>query len=65
MTRRCATREGVPTNLNALCAQRALLGLTIAEGTPPPDAGQGYLLTPGIYTEAQIAGWPSRESGGL
>jgi 2,4-dienoyl-CoA reductase-like NADH-dependent reductase (Old Yellow Enzyme family) len=29
----------------------------VAEGTQPSDDGQGYLLTPGIYTPAHIAGW--------
>ena len=38
-------------------AQRASVGLIVAEGTQPSDDGQGYLLTPGIYTPAHIAGW--------
>lgn len=58
MTRSRATPKGVPGELSALYyAQRASMGLIVAEGTQPSDNGQGYLLTPGIYTEAQIAGW--------
>ena len=58
MTRSCSTPEGVPTALNAeYYAQRATVGLIVAEGTQPSDEGQGYLLTPGIYTDHQVAGW--------
>ena len=38
-------------------AQRASLGLLITEGTQPSDDGQGYTTTPGIYTDAHVAGW--------
>ena len=31
-------------------AQRASLGLLISEGTQPSADGQGYMMTPGIYT---------------
>ncbi|MGO4617193.1 alkene reductase [Nocardia sp. 2TAF39] len=58
MTRDRSTPEGVPTPLNAqYYAQRASTALIITEGTQPSDDGQGYLLTPGIYTDAHIAGW--------
>ncbi|GAB3957410.1 alkene reductase [Streptomyces sparsus] len=58
MTRDRATADGVPTALNAeYYAQRASLGLIISEGTQPSADGQGYPLTPGIHTDAQIAGW--------
>jgi len=58
MTRDRATPEGVPTASNATYyAQRAPFGLIVTEGTQPSDDGQGYLLTPGIYTEEQIVGW--------
>ena len=58
MTRNRSTPEGVPTKLNATYyAQRASFGLIITEGTQPSENGQGYLLTPGIYTQAQIDGW--------
>jgi N-ethylmaleimide reductase len=58
MTRDRSTPEGVPTKLNAAYyAQRASFGLIITEGTQPSADGQGYILTPGISTDAQIAGW--------
>jgi len=58
MTRSRSTPAGIPTEMNAeYYAQRASTALIISEGTQPSDDGQGYLLTPGIYTDAQIAGW--------
>jgi len=58
MTRGRSTPEGVPTKLNATYySQRASLGLIVTEGTQPSADGQGYLLTPGIYTQEQIDGW--------
>lgn len=58
MTRNRSRPDGVPTELNALYyAQRASFGLIVTEGTQPSEDGQGYLLTPGIFNEAQIAGW--------
>ncbi|MFJ4813880.1 alkene reductase [Streptomyces sp. NPDC088801] len=58
MTRNRSTPGGVPTELNAeYYAQRASHALIITEGTQPSADGQGYLLTPGIYTEEHIAGW--------
>src|SRR4051812_27063266 len=58
MTRDRSTPEGVPTELNAeYYAQRASHALIITEGTQPSADGQGYLLTPGIHDDDQIAGW--------
>ena len=58
MTRDRSTPGGVPTDLNAeYYAQRASTALIVTEGTQPSDDGQGYMLTPGIYTDEQIAGW--------
>jgi N-ethylmaleimide reductase len=58
MTRDRSTPEGVPTALNAeYYAQRASHALIITEGTQPSADGQGYLLTPGIHNDDQIAGW--------
>jgi N-ethylmaleimide reductase len=58
MTRDRSTPEGVPTELNAeYYAQRASHALIITEGTQPSPDGQGYLLTPGIHDDGQIAGW--------
>lgn len=50
--------ETVPTELNAAYyAQRAGAGLIISEGTQPSAVGQGYLGTPGIHSDEQVAGW--------
>ncbi|TKR54739.1 alkene reductase [Allopusillimonas ginsengisoli] len=58
MTRSRAHADGTPGTLAAqYYAQRASLGLLITEGTQPSDDGQGYLTTPGIYTDAHVAGW--------
>jgi len=58
MTRNRSGPDGVPNGLNAeYYAQRAMFGLIITEGTQPSADGQGYMLTPGIYNEAQIHGW--------
>jgi N-ethylmaleimide reductase len=58
MTRGRATPKGVPTEMNATYyAQRASMAVIITEGTQPSDDGQGYPLTPGIYSDEQIAGW--------
>lgn len=58
MTRSRAQADGTPGELAALYyTQRAAMGLLITEGTQPSADGQGYLFTPGIYTDAHIAGW--------
>ncbi|MDE2331202.1 MAG: alkene reductase [Bradyrhizobium sp.] len=58
MTRSRARPDGTPGELAAeYYAQRASVGLIVAEGTQPSDDGQGYLTTPGIYTAAHVAGW--------
>ncbi|MBK5142317.1 alkene reductase [Budviciaceae bacterium BWR-B9] len=58
MTRSRAQYDGTPGELaTEYYAQRATVGLIIAEGTQPSDDGQGYLMTPGIYTDAHVAGW--------
>lgn len=58
MTRSRAHHDGTPGELAAeYYAQRAGVGLIVAEGAQPSDDGQGYLTTPGIYTHAHIAGW--------
>ncbi len=38
-------------------AQRASAGLIISEATQISRQGKGYAYTPGIYTDAQVAGW--------
>jgi N-ethylmaleimide reductase len=58
MTRSRAQYDGTPGDLAATYyAQRASIGLIVAEGTQPSDDGQGYMMTPGIYTPAHVAGW--------
>ena len=70
MTRSRAQFDGTPGELAAeYYAQRADIGLIVTEGTQPSDDGQGYLTTPGIYTDAHVAGWKKvtsavREKGG-
>ncbi|MES2040708.1 MAG: alkene reductase [Pseudomonadota bacterium] len=58
MTRSRAKHDGTPSDLAPeYYAQRASMGLLITEGTQPSDDGQGYLATPGIYTDEHVAGW--------
>lgn len=58
MTRSRANPDGTPGSLAAgYYAQRAGFGLLISEGTQPSADGQGYLNTPGIHSDAQVAGW--------
>jgi len=58
MTRSRAGQGDVPTDMNALYyAQRASAGLIITEGVYPNFDGKGYVRTPGIVTNEQIAGW--------
>jgi N-ethylmaleimide reductase len=38
-------------------AQRSGAGLIVTEGTSPSPEGLGYARIPGIYSEAQVAGW--------
>ena len=56
------TRNRAPGNTpNALMveyyAQRASAGLIITEGTSPSPNGLGYPRIPGMFSEAQVAGW--------
>lgn len=58
MTRSRAEVDGTPkASAATYYAQRASIGLIVTEGTQPSDDGQGYLTTPGIYTDAHVAGW--------
>jgi N-ethylmaleimide reductase len=58
MTRSRAEFDGTPGDLTAgYYTQRAGVGLIVTEGTQPSDDGQGYLTTPGIYSDAHVAGW--------
>lgn len=71
LTRNRASAGETP---NALMAdyyrQRAGAGLIVTEATQISQQGQGYIHTPGIFSEAQIAGWRAvtdavRQAGGL
>lgn len=70
MTRDRSAADGVPTAMNVeYYRQRASMALIITEGTQPSADGQGYLLTPGVYTDEHAAGWQKvadavHESGG-
>jgi len=58
MTRSRAYVDGIPSSLTALYyAQRASAGLIITEGVQPSPAGKGYMDTPGLHTDDQVAGW--------
>ncbi len=58
LTRSRAGAGEVPVPMNAeYYAQRATAGLIISEATQITRQGQGYAWTPGIATEAQVAGW--------
>lgn len=58
LTRNRAGEGGVPQPINATYyAQRASAGLIISEATPISAMAHGYPALPGIYTDAQVAGW--------
>ncbi|CAH1671181.1 MULTISPECIES: alkene reductase [unclassified Chelatococcus] len=58
LTRNRAISGDIPSDLAIdYYRQRAGAGLIISEGTQISPQGQGYMATPGIYSEAQIAGW--------
>jgi N-ethylmaleimide reductase len=55
---RCRAIGNVPNDLIATYyGQRASAGLIITEGTSPSPDGLGYARIPGIFSEAQVAGW--------
>src|SRR3546814_17078167 len=58
MTRTRADAAHVPGELVAThYAQRASSGLLIAEATLPAPGTSAYKTEPGIYSDAQVAGW--------
>lgn len=58
LTRNRSSMEGVPQDINVTYyEQRASAGLIVTEATPISPMGHGYPLLPGIYTDAQVAGW--------
>src|SRR5687768_2176921 len=56
---RCRASEGrVPNDLmQDYYVQRASAGLILTEATSVDPMGVGYPDTPGIWSEAQVAGW--------
>ncbi|WP_255657850.1 N-ethylmaleimide reductase [Aeromicrobium sp. Leaf350] len=72
LTRMRATPPGdVPNDLmREYYVQRAGAGLIVSEGTQVSTWGKGYMDTPGIYSDEQVAGWRRitdavHEAGGL
>jgi len=58
LTRNRSDAGGVPQAINvSYYEQRASAGLIITEATPISAMAHGYPALPGIYTDAQIAGW--------
>ena len=58
LTRGRATREAVPTPVMAeYYAQRAGAGLIISEATGISRQGLGWPFAPGLWNDAQVAGW--------
>ena len=59
LTRSRAGQPGdIPSDLNVeYYAQRATAGLIVSEASQISQQGQGYAWTPGMYTDAQEAGW--------
>ena len=58
LTRARAGHERVPNDLMAeYYAQRASAGLIITEATVISKQGFGWVDSPGIYNDAQVAGW--------
>ena len=58
LTRSRATDDRVPTAMMAeYYSQRASAGLIISEATVISEEANGYLNTPGLFTDAQVEGW--------
>jgi len=58
LTRNRAAVGDVPQPMHVTYyRQRATAGLIISEASPISPQGVGYPHTPGIYSEAQVAGW--------
>ena len=58
LTRNRSGEGGVPHDLNVTYyEQRATAGLIITEATPISPMAHGYPALPGIYNDAQVAGW--------
>ena len=57
LTRSRASDDRVPTPMMAeYYAQRASAGLILSEATVISEEANGYLNTPGLFTDAQVQG---------
>jgi N-ethylmaleimide reductase len=71
LTRSRAGADNVPAPMTTTYyGQRASAGLIITEATQASAGGQGYVSTPGIHSDAQIAAWKKvtdavHQNGGL
>jgi N-ethylmaleimide reductase len=71
LTRSRAEADNVPSQMAATYySQRASAGLIITEATQAGAGGQGYVSTPGIYSDKQITAWKKitdavHQKGGL
>lgn len=58
LTRSRSNEEGVPPSFAVTYyAQRATAGLIVSEATNISAQARGYAMTPGIWTDAQVASW--------
>lgn len=58
MTRTRTSEGDVPNELMAIYyGQRASAGLIVSEAVDVHPSSNGYAMTPGIYTDAQLRGW--------
>ncbi|MBP6837494.1 MAG: alkene reductase [Kofleriaceae bacterium] len=57
MTRSRATNNLANELMARYYAARASAGLLITEGTAPDGNGLGYARIPGVFSDAQVAGW--------
>jgi N-ethylmaleimide reductase len=58
LTRSRAEDGNVPSSMAPdYYSQRASAGLIITEATQAGPGGQGYIATPGIHSDEQVAGW--------
>jgi N-ethylmaleimide reductase len=58
LTRSRAERDNVPSSLAPdYYGQRAGAGLIVTEATQVGPGAQGYIATPGIHSDEQVAGW--------
>ena len=58
LTRSRAREDNVPSAMAAdYYSQRASAGLIITEATQATADGQGYIDTPGVFSDAQVAEW--------